>query len=168
MTGLAVRTMLDRNLSTRSIMARRILLLAALFALPCVLDAAPATQPDQKPRVIQQFTTGWRFVQADPKGAENPGFDDSAWEGVTLPHDWSIAGPVKEDAPARGAGGFFPTGVSWYRKSFTVPDAEATPTATRRTFVVFDGVMAKSDVYVNGEIIGRRPYGKVSLVYEMT
>jgi beta-galactosidase len=118
--------------------------------------------------VIQQFTTGWRFVQADPPGAEKPDFDDSAWAGVTLPHDWSIAGPVKEDAPARGAGGYFPTGVSWYRKTFTVPDADATPTAARRTFIVFDGVMANSDVYLNGVLLGHRPYGYVSFVYELT
>jgi beta-galactosidase len=87
---------------------------------------------------------------------------------VTLPHDWSIAGPPKEDAPSRGAGAFMPTGIGWYRKSFTVPDADATPTAARRTFIVFDGVMANSDVYLNGALLGHRPYGYVSFEYELT
>jgi beta-galactosidase len=87
---------------------------------------------------------------------------------VTLPHDWAIAGPVKEDAPSRGAGGFFPTGIGWYRKSFTVSAAEATPTAPRRMFIAFDGVMANSDVYLNGALLGHRPYGYVSFVYELT
>jgi beta-galactosidase len=150
-------------------MQRRILLLAALLALPSLLHAAPAAAPlSQKPRVIQQFTTGWRFLQADAPGAEKPGFDDSAWVGVTLPHDWSIAGPFKEDAPSRGAGAFAPTGIGWYRKTFTVPDADATPTAARRTYIVFDGVMANSDVYLNGELLGHRPYGYVSFYYELT
>ena len=81
---------------------------------------------------------------------------------VTLPHDWSIAGPPKEDAPSRGAGAFMPTGIGWYRKTFTVPAADASATAARRTFVVFDGVMANSDVYLNGELLGHRPYGYVS------
>jgi beta-galactosidase len=165
------------------------LLLAALGALPLSLYAAPAaaqatlqaaasaaaigaipaaTPASQKPRTIQQFTTGWRFLQADAAGAEKPGFDDSAWKSVTLPHDWAIAGPVKEDAPSKGAGAFMPTGVGWYRKSFTVPAADAKPTAARRTFVVFDGVMANSDVYLNGELLGHRPYGYVSFVYELT
>ena len=168
---------------------RRIhLLLAALVALPLSLHAVPAaaqtaaaaasaaaigaitttTPASQKPRVIQQFTTGWRFLQADAAGAEKPGFDDSAWKSVTLPHDWSIAGPVKEDAPSRGAGGFAPTGIGWYRKTFTVPAADAKPSAARRTFVVFDGVMANSDVYLNGELLGHRPYGYVSFEYELT
>src|ERR1017187_6110370 len=145
------------------------MLAAALIALASLLHAAPAAaQPQQKPRVIQQFTTGWKFLQADAPGAEKPAFDDSAWKSVTLPHDWSIAGPPKEDAPSRGAGAFMPTGVGWYRKTFTVPDADATPTAARRTFIVFDGVMANSDVYLNGALLGHRPYGYVSFEYELT
>jgi beta-galactosidase len=140
--------------------------LAALIALPVSLLAAPAVPTG--PRTVEQFTTGWKFLQADAPGAEKPEFNDSAWVGVKLPHDWSIAGPVKEDAPSRGAGGFFPTGIGWYRKAFTVPAADASPTAARRTFVVFDGVMANSDVYLNGELLGHRPYGYVSFVYELT
>ena len=174
-------------------MRRLTLLLAALAALPLCLYAAPAaaqsaanaqaaaaatsaaigaittTPPaSQRPRAIQQFTTGWRFLQADAAGAEKVAFDDSAWKSVTLPHDWSIAGPAKEDAPSKGAGAFMPTGVGWYRKSFTVPAADAKPAAARRTFIVFDGVMANSDVYLNGELLGHRPYGYVSFVYELT
>jgi beta-galactosidase len=61
-----------------------------------------------------------------------------------------------------------PAGIGWYRKTFTVPDADAQPTSPRRTFVVFDGVMANSDVYLNGELLGHRPYGYVSFVYELT
>jgi beta-galactosidase len=148
-------------------MQRRLVLLAAFLALPALLHAAPVPVTP-KPRVIQQFTAGWRFLQADAPGAEKPEFDDSAWVGVTLPHDWSIAGPFKEDAPSKGAGAFAPTGIGWYRTTFTVPAAEASPTATRRTFIVFDGVMANSDVYLNGVLLGHRPYGYVSFVYELT
>ena len=141
---------------------RRLILLAALIAAPLVLHAAPS------PRTIQQFTSNWRFLQSDAPGAEKAAFDDSAWTSVTLPHDWSIAGPVKEDAPSRGAGGFFPTGVGWYRRIFTVPAADASPTAARRTFIAFDGVMANSDVYLNGVLLGHRPYGYISFIYELT
>ncbi|MDR3744901.1 MAG: glycoside hydrolase family 2 TIM barrel-domain containing protein [Acidobacteriaceae bacterium] len=161
-------------------MRRFALLLAASFALPLALNAAPPNAPAPSvaakpaiagialhPRGIQSFTTGWRFLQADATGAERPAFDDSAWTSVTLPHDWAIAGPVKEDAVSRGSGGFFPTGVGWYRKSFTVAAADATPTAARRMFIVFDGVMANSDVYLNGELLGHRPYGYVSFSYEL-
>jgi beta-galactosidase len=161
-------------------MQRRILQLAALIALPLTMHAAQPAAPSaakssvvsaaasQKPRAIQQFTAGWRFLQADAAGAEKPEFDDSAWKSVTLPHDWAIAGPVKQDAASTGSGAFMPTGIGWYRKSFTVPAADAKPTAARRTFIVFDGVMANSDVYLNGELLGHRPYGYVSFTYELT
>jgi beta-galactosidase len=150
-------------------MLRRLLVLAALVAFSSLLYAAPAATPTaQKPRVIQQFTTGWRFLQADAPGAEKPDFDDSGWEGVTLPHDWAIAGPFTQDAPSKGAGAFAPTGIGWYRKTFTVPIADAAPNAARRTYIVFDGVMANSDVYLNGELLGHRPYGYVSFYYELT
>ena len=151
---------------------RNVLFAAILIALPSTLYTqslnAQSADPTPGPRVIEQFTSGWRFLQADATGAEKPGFDDSSWTAVTLPHDWSIAGPFKQDAASRGAGGYAPTGIGWYRKTFTVPDADASPTAARRTFIVFDGVMANSDVYLNGELLGHRPYGYVSFFYELT
>jgi beta-galactosidase len=143
-----------------------------IFALAAVLfassAAAVAASAPPAPRTVQQFTEGWRFINADLTGAQKPAFDDASWKTVTLPHDWAIAGRVDQNAPARAAGGFFPAGVGWYRKAFTVPAADATPTASRRTFIVFDGVMANSDVYLNGELLGHRPYGYVSFVYELT
>ena len=38
----------------------------------------------------QLFDYGWRFVKDDVPGAAEPGFDDSKWRIVDLPHDWSI------------------------------------------------------------------------------
>lgn len=143
---------------------RSLALATAFFVSTAAALAAPAPPP----RTIQQFTSGWRFQRGDPAGAEKPAFDDTGWKSVTLPHDWAIAGPVDENAPTRGAGGFFPAGIGWYRKTFTVPTPDAAANAQRRTFVVFDGVMANSDVYLNGELLGHRPYGYVSFVYELT
>lgn len=40
------------------------------------------------------FDADWRFLRADAPGAEVPGFDDSAWRRLDVPHDWSI-----EDLP---------------------------------------------------------------------
>lgn len=137
------------------------LVLTIAIAVPCFLHAAPATP--QFTRQITHFTDGWRFLQSDAPGAEEPRFPDTSWTTVNLPHDWSIAGPVKEDAPSRGAGGFFPNGVGWYRKSFSF-----TPNAGHKTYVVFDGVMANSDIYLNGHLLGHHPYGYTSFFYDLT
>ncbi len=62
------------------------------------------------------------------------------------------------------AGGFLPGGVGWYRKHIALTAAEA----ARHMFVDFDGVMANSDVWINGFHLGKRPYGYVSFRYELT
>jgi beta-galactosidase len=144
---------------------RSFALAAAFFTSTAAALAAPALPAG---RTIQRFTEGWRFIQADPAGAQQPDFDDDAWRSVTLPHDWAIAGPVDQNAPTRAAGGFFPAGIGWYRKTFTVPASDAAPEGPRRTFIVFDGVMANSDIYLNGNLLGHRPYGYVSFVYELS
>jgi beta-galactosidase len=139
---------------------RRTILLATALITTHAFAALHLVQP----RVIQPFDSDWRFVQSDPAGAQSPSFDDAQWQTVTLPHDWSIAGPIKEDAPSRAAGGFFPTGVAWYRHTLTLPKLDP----AKRTYIAFDGIMANSDVYCNGELLGHRPYGYVSFNYELT
>jgi beta-galactosidase len=115
-------------------------------------------------RETVSFDPGWRFLKSDATGAERPTFDDGGWRAVDVPHDWSIEGPFAADNPTGGAGGFLPAGVGWYRKHFTLPSVDA----GRRVFVDFDGVMANSDVWLNGTLLGHRPYGYSSFRYELT
>ena len=139
---------------------RRSLLLATAILTTHAFAALHLAQP----RLVQPLDSDWRFSQSDPASAQSPTFDDTQWQIVTLPHDWSIAGPVKEDAPSRAAGGFFPTGIAWYRKTLTLPNLDP----AKRTYIAFDGIMANSDVYCNGELLGHRPYGYVSFNYDLT
>src|SRR5579871_346324 len=132
--------------------------------LAALLSVTPFLQAATTPRTVESFDTKWRFLQSDAPQAEQAAFDDSAWLPVILPHDWSIAGPVDQKNPSGPAGGFFPTGIGWYRKTFTGPRLDP----TRRTFIAFDGVMANSDVYLNGHLLGHRPYGYVSFNYDLT
>ena len=107
---------------------------------------------------------GWRFTLGDPKGAEQATFDDRAWRRLDLPHDWSIEGTPSQDAPAGGRGGYFPTGIGWYRKAFRMPQGSA----GRDAWLEFDGVYMNSDVWINGMHVGKRPYGYVSFAYDIT
>ncbi len=113
---------------------------------------------------VTSFDPGWRFLKSDAPGAQAPDFADDAWRNVSVPHDWAIEGPFDEKNPARGAGAFLPGGVGWYRRHFVLPDADA----NKRVFIDFDGVMANSDVWINGFHLGKRPYGYVSFRYELT
>jgi len=114
-------------------------------------------------REIVSLDDNWRFLEADAPGAEQPGFDDSKWRTVNVPHDWSIAGPFAETNLAGGAGAFLPSGVAWYRKHFSLPSEDI----GKRAFVEFDGVMQNSDVWINGFHLGHRPNGYVSFRYEL-
>jgi beta-galactosidase len=137
-------------------------LLCSLVSLPS--DIAAQARSRQQARVTTSFDNDWRFLKADATDAEQPDFDDAAWRKVDVPHDWSIEGPFDEKNPTGGAGGFLPAGTGWYRKHFTLPEMDA----GRRVFIEFDGVMANSDVWLNGFHLGHRPYGYVSFRYELT
>lgn len=55
-------------------------------------------------RTTELFTKGWHFKFGDIKDGQNPSRDDSGWQLVDLPHDWSIEGLAQsefesEDAP---------------------------------------------------------------------
>ena len=138
--------------------------LAACASLLCGAPVAAPANPSDHGRVTQLFDPGWHFLKGDASGAEQPDFADTAWRAVDVPHDWSIAGPFDEQAPTGGDGGFLPSGIGWYRKRFALP-AGAAP---RRVFIEFDGVMANSEVWINGYSLGRRPSGYVSFRYELT
>jgi beta-galactosidase len=142
--------------------------LRTAFALALLLSAfafAPAqAQTRAAARVTDSFDTDWRFFKGDARDAERPEFDDAGWRKLDVPHDWSIEGPFDERNPTGKDGGYLPAGVGWYRKHFNV----AARHAGRRVFVEFDGVMANSDVWINGQHLGRRPYGYIGFRYELT
>jgi beta-galactosidase len=115
-------------------------------------------------RETLSFDSDWHFLKSDAPGAGQPGFNDSSWRKLNVPHDWSIEGPFSETNKTGGAGAFLPAGIGWYRKEFSLPAASA----TQRFYIEFDGVMANSDVWINGFHLGHRPYGYVSFGYELT
>lgn len=110
------------------------------------------------------FDADWRFFKGEAAGAERNDFDDSNWRRLDVPHDWSIEGPFSQTNKTGGAGGWLPSGVGWYRKSFSLPDNWI----LKRFFVEFDGVMQNSEVWINGVSLGKRPNGYVGFRYELT
>ena len=138
----------------------------AVFLTACLISASSVgwCAISGSARETISFDGDWRFLKADAAGAEQPGFDESAWRKLDVPHDWSIEGPFAADNPTGGAGAFLPGGVGWYRKQFSLPEN----LSGRRVFIEFDGVMANSDVWINGTLLGHRPFGYVSFRYELT
>ncbi|HYU28431.1 MAG TPA: beta-galactosidase GalB [Gemmatimonadales bacterium] len=115
-------------------------------------------------RQTVSFDRAWRFHLGDVAGGQELAFADSGWRTLDLPHDWSIAGEFSEQNPAGVAGGALPGGVGWYRKTFTMPAAGS----GKIVFIEFDGVYRNSEVWINGQYLGKRPYGYSSFRYELT
>ncbi len=135
------------------------------FALLLMALAAPAaTTPPAPGRVTTPFDAGWRFQKDEVAGAEQPAFNDAAWTMVDVPHDWVIAGTPEQNANSGRGGGYLPNGIGWYRKTFTLPAEDA----NRRIAIYFGGIMANSQVWINGFPLGQRPSGYASLYYDLT
>lgn len=66
--------------------------------------------------------------------------------------------------PMKGAGGYFPAGIGWYRKTFNVP----ANWQGKRISIYFEGVYMNSEVFVNGKSVGNHPYGYTSFNYDLT
>ena len=114
---------------------------------------------------MQDFDKSWKFTLADSTlNAAAPGFDDTSWRSLNLPHDWSIESDFGKDFPATPGGGALPGGLGWYRKSFTIDKANS----GKRIYIDFDGVYRNSEVWINGKSVGKRPYGYSSFRYDLT
>ena len=125
------------------------------------LNAFPA-KPGVRQRLL--IDLNWKFIKSDVKGAEEPKFNDSDWRTLNLPHDWSIEGEFREDAISKGPGGYLPTGIGWYRKHISL----SSNGKDQQYWIEFDGVYMNSDVWINGQHLGKHPYGYTSFYYDLT
>src|SRR6516225_12249874 len=91
--------------------------------------------------VVIPFGTGWLFGPA-AEGSSLPGFDDSSWAAVTLPHtvtplSWQDWNPAAWER------------VWVYRKHF-----DAVPDASGRVFLEVGAALTHSTVTLNGTAVG--------------
>ena len=108
----------------------------------------------------------WYFLRADSAwnihesaNMKDPSFNESRWRRVTLPHDWGVEQAMSPDKGS--CQGYLPGGIAWYRKHFTVSGNE-------KFFIYFEGVYNYSEVYLNGQLLGKRPSGFASFLYDLT
>lgn len=113
------------------------------------------------------FNDHWRFqreTSGSIPGVQNPGFNDSSWRQLTLPHDWSIELDFNYSSPATHEGGYLDGGIGWYRKTFTLPSSMK----GKQVSIDFDGVYMNSTTYLNGQLLGTYPYGYNAFSYNIS
>ena len=163
------------------------------IATAAVLPLAPTwafTPPEARGDVaISSFDDGWVFLRGDAAGAQESEFNASGWRKIDLPHDWSIedlptqtvtsgvdaiwqdcncsetVGPFSRmKSEGEAATGWVVGGVGWYRKSFATPNVPQ----GGRAIVLFDGVYRNAEVWVNGNKLGKHPYGYTAFYFDVT
>jgi len=134
----------------------KVLLLTALILNYC--------QPEIKAqgRITENLNYGWKFHIGDIQGGETLKLNDGEWRNLDLPHDWSIEGPFSKDNYS--CTGYLPGGIGWYRKTFKIPVSMK----DKKTFICFDGIYNNSEVWINGQYLGKRPNGYISFQYDLT
>ena len=116
-------------------------------------------------RLTLNFNPGWKFVKADPAGAQQPGFDDSHWTTVSTPHTYNDVDSFDQLSPGRMLGETnLWSGRTWYRKAFTLPESFK----GRNVYVEFEAVRQVAEVYLNGHYLGVCKNGFVPFGFDLT
>ena len=111
------------------------------------------------------FNKNWEFMNG------NIPFNYWGWwrlnedsrKTVDLPHDFMIEQKRDKNNLTQRDGGYFPGGVGYYSKKFTVP-AEWQDKAV---FIEFEGIYKNAEIKLNGNKIKRQGYGYTTFVVNL-
>src|SRR5664279_6438049 len=78
-----------------------------LFCLIGLFPISLVNAQTNNPREIIPFDDGWRFWLGDDQSAKQIKFDDSKWQTLNVPHDWSIEGAVNPPPAGDRNSGYF-------------------------------------------------------------
>jgi beta-galactosidase len=134
---------------------KKILLPVLLFT--CLSAFSQISFGDSK-----KINDNWKFNLQDTPDAQKITYDDSKWQSVNVPHDWSVKGQLSPTLAS--CTGFLPGGIGWYRKSINIPQAKT----GEKVYLYFEGVYNRSEVFLNGHSLGKRPNGYISFAYDAT
>jgi beta-galactosidase len=143
----------------RTLLRALILVLGTLLGSGPILSAAYV--PPANNRIDLNFNYDWKFIKQDVANAQTVGFNDTAWQAVSLPHTWNndkfrewVSTRNDHDGdPLNPSGTYY--GKAWYRKHFTL-DAAYTG---RKVFLEFQGIGRVGTFYVNGTAAGLHENG---------
>lgn len=109
-------------------------------------------------RHAYSLNVAWRFIKSDVADCPySVDYDDSAWEVISIPHGL-------EYLPVEASGGANYQGIAWYRKHFHVPDS----LRGKQLFIHFEGIMGKSEVYLNGQLMKKHYGGYLPVIINVT
>jgi hypothetical protein len=113
-------------------------------------------------KTILTLSNNCKFHLGDCPDAWQSWYNDSNWEEVSLPHDWSVTLPFSQEYSS--GTGYLAGGTGWYRLRIT-PDENW---IGKRICISFDGIYKNSKVWCNSYYLGARPNGYIPFSYDIT
>ena len=111
---------------------------------------------------VTNINEGWKFKNKELVDEFNSKLNTDNWNTVNLPHDWSVESNHSPNLAS--CTGYLPGGIGWYKKSILIPVSDS----GKLLFLYFGGVYCNSEVWINDHLLGKRPNGYISFMYEMT
>ncbi|GAF01935.1 sugar-binding domain-containing protein [Saccharicrinis fermentans] len=105
---------------------------------------------------------GWYFTLDNPESAQDLAYKHKEWRKLDLPHDWSIEATLSPTLSS--CTGYLPGGIGWYRRTLDFSNLSL----EQKAYLYFEGVYNRSEVYINGQLVGKRPNGYISFCYDIT
>lgn len=81
-------------------MKKKELFVVCLLSLFLIVAGACTSSGEATDARRHDFTADWRFCLCDDSAAACPGYDDSGWRKLNLPHDWAVEGEFSKDNPS--------------------------------------------------------------------
>jgi beta-galactosidase len=116
-------------------------------------------------RVTLNFNPDWKFIKADPPGAQASGWDDRSWATVFTPHTYNDVDTFDDLSPGGMLGETNQwAGRTWYRKTFTLPRSFQ----GKKVYIEFEAVRQVAEVYLNGHYLGACKNGFIPFGFDLT
>ncbi|MDL2242059.1 glycoside hydrolase family 2, partial [Bacteroidales bacterium OttesenSCG-928-L03] len=138
---------------------KKALLTIVLALITCLLQPLSAQVSFGTPEKIND---NWHFSLRHSEDKPIREFDRRTWQRVNLPHDWSVKGQLSPSLAS--ATGYLPGGIGWYGKTLSIPQEKQ----NEKVYLYFEGVYNRSEVFLNGHSLGKRPNGYISFLYDAT
>lgn len=110
-------------------------------------------------RRFYKLNKNWRHSLGEAPGFYKPYFDDSSWDLVDIPHDYSINRNYSRAGEAQSA--YKLAGIGLYRKSFYIKNK-------KQVLIAFDGIYCDCDIYLNGKYLASHHHGYAPFMIDLT
>ncbi|MEZ5071514.1 MAG: glycoside hydrolase family 2 TIM barrel-domain containing protein [Bacteroidales bacterium] len=138
-----------------------------------LLFSCELTPRSEVPQRDKDFNDYWHFHRGDRQNAWQVALDDSGWDRVDLPHDWSVedgsvrdslhVGPFFKNLESGADVGYLPGGTGWYRKHFVLDNEPE-----ERVYLHFDGIQTESRIWVNDSLVHAHKNGYTPIYLDIT